>query len=62
MHDSKQIREILLNNGLFQTINGDYIAASIIGRIIPNRKNGTAVCKDKNGNRIAILRWPKDNG
>jgi len=58
--DPKKIKDILLENGLFQTISGDYIAASIIGRIIPNRKHGTAVCKDKNGNRIAILRWPKE--
>jgi hypothetical protein len=62
MSDNKQLREVLLQNGLFQTINGDYVSASLIGRIIPNRKAGTAVCKDKNGNRIAILRWPKDNG
>jgi hypothetical protein len=50
--DSPQIRNALLGKGLFQTINGEYIAASIIGRIIPNRKNGTAVCKDKHGNRL----------
>jgi hypothetical protein len=56
--DPKKIKEILLENGLFQTIDGEYIAASIIGRIIPDRKKGTALVKDKNGNRIAILRWP----
>jgi hypothetical protein len=56
--DPKKIKEILLENGLFQTIDGEYIAASIIGRIIPDRKKGTALVKDKHGNRIAILRWP----
>lgn len=60
--DSEQVREILLSNGLFQTIGGEYIAASVIGRIIPNRKNGTAVCKDKFGNRIAVIRWNQENG
>ncbi len=57
--DSPQLRDALLSNGLLQTIDGEYIAASIVGRIIPNRKNGTAVCKDKHGNRLAILRWPQ---
>jgi hypothetical protein len=60
--DSKQIREVLLSNGLFQTIDGEYIAASVIGRIIPNRTNGTAICKDKHGNRLAVLRWPQAIG
>lgn len=57
--DSPQLRDALLNHGLLQTIDGEYIAASIVGRIIPNRKNGTAVCKDRNGNRLAVLRWPQ---
>jgi hypothetical protein len=57
--DPKKIKEILLENGLFQTIDGEYIAASIIGRIIPDRKKGTAIVKDKHGNRIATLRWPQ---
>ncbi|MGZ8908159.1 MAG: hypothetical protein ACXW1U_20850 [Methylobacter sp.] len=60
MSENKKIKEVLLQNGLLEDINGNFISAAIIARIIPNRKNGTAVCKDKVGNRIAILRWPKE--
>lgn len=62
LFDSEQIRDVLLSNGLFQTISGEYIAASVIARIIPDRKSDTAVCKDKFGNRVAILRWPQVSG
>lgn len=60
MADSTTVKEALLANGLLETIDGCYIAASVIARIIPNRKKGVAVCKDRFGNRIALLPWEKD--
>jgi hypothetical protein len=57
--DSPQLRDALMSHGLYQTIDGEYIAASIIARIIPNRKTGTAICKDRHGNRLAVLHWPQ---
>lgn len=60
MRDPKKIKDILLENGLLETIDGQYISASIIGRIIPDKSKGTALVKDKHGNRIANLLWPKE--
>ena len=56
----KNIKNILLENGFLETIDGQYISASVIGRIIPDRKKGTADAKDKYGNRIAVLHWPRE--
>lgn len=61
MYDSKETRDILSVNGLFQAIDGSYVSASMIGKIFPDRKAGTAVCKDRSGNRIAIIFWPIDH-
>lgn len=59
MRDTKNIKDILLKNGLLEMIDGQFISPTIIARIIPDRKKGIAVVKDKHGNRVGILRWSK---
>ncbi|OAI12807.1 hypothetical protein A1507_18755 [Methylomonas koyamae] len=59
MSNINNIKSILRENGLLETIDGQFISPTIIARIIPERKKGIAVIKDKHGNRIGILRWPK---
>lgn len=55
----KNIKSILRDSGLLEMIDGQFISPTIIARIIPDRKKGIAVVKDKHGNRIGILRWSK---
>ena len=57
--NEKNIKSILRENGLLEMVDGQFISPTIVARIIPDRKKGIAVVKDKHGNRIGILRWPK---
>ncbi len=50
-----------MKNGIVETVHGDYISLKLIGRIIPESKSNTAVCKDFSGNRIAVIPWPNGN-
>ncbi len=62
MRDSRQFRDIMFEKGFFETTDGNYISAKMVGRINPIRSKGFAVCKDKNGNTIANIIWPKSEG
>lgn len=55
--DESELRKILATNGMLETVAGDFIALSIIGRIIPLKDLKTAIAKDKHGNRLAYLKW-----
>ncbi|QPK62870.1 hypothetical protein IVG45_18900 [Methylomonas sp. LL1] len=57
--NEKNIKDILRENGLLETIEGQFISPIIIARIIPERKKGIAIVKDKHNNRLGTLRWPK---
>ncbi|OAI24546.1 hypothetical protein A1356_15400 [Methylomonas koyamae] len=58
MSDIKSIKSILKKNGLIEMIDGQFVSARIIAKVIP-QGNGTALAKNKYGNHLGYLRWPK---